>query len=91
MLFERQIAYLADWEAVVTPVVDHLCSRPKVDPDRIAITGCSMYGEAVVRATALEHRLAAVIPDPPVAPEKVRPPADEPQRPVGGAEAGAGE
>jgi hypothetical protein len=37
-LFERQIA---DREAVVTPVVDHLCSRPKVDPDRIAITRCS--------------------------------------------------
>lgn len=33
-------------------------------PDRIAITGCSMYAEAVVRATAFEHRLAAVIPDP---------------------------
>lgn len=27
MLFERQTAYRADWEAVVTPVVDHLCSR----------------------------------------------------------------
>ncbi len=40
-LFERQIAYRADREAVVTPVVDHLCSRPKVDPDRIAITRCS--------------------------------------------------
>lgn len=33
-------------------------------PDRIAITGRSMYAEAVVRATAFEHRLAAVIPDP---------------------------
>ena len=64
MLFEREIAYRADWEAAVTPGVDHLCSRPKVDPDRIAITGCSMYREAVVRATAFEHRLAAVIPDP---------------------------
>lgn len=32
--------------------------------DRIGIIGMSMCGEAVVRAAAFEHRLAAVVPDP---------------------------
>ena len=64
MLFERQIPYRPDWEKVVIPVVDYLCSRADVDPARIAIIGLSMCGEAVVRAAAFEHRLAAVVPDP---------------------------
>ncbi len=64
MLFERQIPYRADWEKVVTPVVDYLHTRADVDPARIALLGLSMCGEAAVRAAAFEHRLAAVIPDP---------------------------
>jgi hypothetical protein len=64
MLFQRQIPYRADWENVITPVVDYLRSRPDVDPDRIALLGLSMCGEAAIRAAAFEHRLAAVIADP---------------------------
>jgi hypothetical protein len=64
MLFEREIAYRADWEKVVTPVMDFLHTRPEVDRDRIGIIGMSMCGEAVVRAAAFEHRLAGVVPDP---------------------------
>ena len=64
MLFQRQVPYRADWEKVITPVVDYLRSRPEVDRDRIALLGLSMCGEAAVRAAAFEHRLAAVVPDP---------------------------
>jgi hypothetical protein len=64
MLFERGIPFRPDWEAVVTPIVDYLLTRPDVDPARIAISGWSMGGELVARAAAFEHRLAAVVLDP---------------------------
>jgi hypothetical protein len=64
MLFERGIPFRPDWEAVVTPVVDYLLTRPDVDPSRIATSGWSMSGELVARAAAFEHRLAAVVLDP---------------------------
>ena len=64
MLFERQIPFRADWEHVITPIVDYLQGRPDVDPRRIAITGWSLCGESVIRAAAFEHRLAAVAADP---------------------------
>lgn len=64
MLFERNIPFRPDWEAVVTPVVDFLIARPDVDPARIAIVGWSFAGELVPRAAAFEHRLAAVAVDP---------------------------
>jgi Esterase FrsA-like len=64
MLFEREIPFRADWEHVVTPIVDYLQERPDVDPRRIAITGWSLCGESVIRAAAFEHRLAAVVADP---------------------------
>jgi dienelactone hydrolase len=64
MLFERQIPFRVDWEHVVTPIVDYLRSRPDVDRRRIATTGWSLCGEAIIRAAAFEHRLAAVVADP---------------------------
>jgi dienelactone hydrolase len=63
MLFERQIPFRPDWENVITPVVDYLCSRPEVDPSRIVLNGSSLGGELVVRAAAYEHRLAALVAD----------------------------
>ena len=64
LLFEREIPFRPDWEAVVTPVVDWLRNRSDVDADRIALTGWSMGGELVARAAAFEPRLAAVVSDP---------------------------
>ena len=64
LLFEREIPFRPDWEAVVTPVVDWLRKRSDVDSDRIALTGWSMGGELVARAAAFEPRLAAVVSDP---------------------------
>jgi predicted alpha/beta-fold hydrolase len=64
MLFERKIPFRPDWEAVITPVVNYLQSRPDVDQRRIILSGWSMGGILVSRAAAFEHRLAALICDP---------------------------
>lgn len=63
MLFLRKIPFRSDWEAVVTPLVDYLLTRPEVDPARIALSGWSMGGNLVARAAAYENRLAAVVSD----------------------------
>ena len=62
-LFVHKIPFRHDWEAVVTPLVDFLLTRPEVDPARIALTGWSMAGDLVARAAAFESRLAAVVSD----------------------------
>jgi pimeloyl-ACP methyl ester carboxylesterase len=54
---------VADWENVVTPVVDYLFTRPEVDSARIALYGGSFGGYVAPRAAAFEHRLAACIAD----------------------------
>jgi len=64
MLFERNVPFRFDWEAVITPVVDYLLTRGDVDPGRIAIYGISQAGYWVPRALAFEHRIAAGIADP---------------------------
>ena len=64
MLFLRGLGFRPDWEAVITPVVDYLVSRPDVDPHRIALAGWSQGGALAARAAAFEHRLAAVVLDP---------------------------
>ena len=53
----------ADWENVVTPVVDYLLTRPDVDSARIALYGGSFGGYLAPRAAAFEHRLVACIAD----------------------------
>lgn len=63
MLFEKKIPFIADWETVVTPVVDYLLTRPDVDPDKLVLTGVSQGGYWAPRAAAFEQRLAAVVAD----------------------------
>ncbi len=58
---EQGLGFRPDWEAVVTPVVDHVLGLPAVDPDRIALLGISFGGYLAPRAAAFEHRLAACI------------------------------
>jgi len=55
--------FRADWEKVVTPVVDYALTRKDVDPKRIALHGESLGGYLAPRAAAFEHRLAACISD----------------------------
>ena len=64
MLFDRGIPFRADWEHVITPVVDFLVQRPEVDNDRIVLYGVSQAGYWVPRALAFEHRIAAAVADP---------------------------
>jgi hypothetical protein len=64
MLLERNVPFRADWEKVITPVVDYLLGFPDVDPGRIALYGVSQGGYWVPRALAFERRLAAGIADP---------------------------
>jgi len=57
------LTFRADWENVVTPVVDYLLTRSDVDPKKIALHGESLGGYLAPRAAAFEHRLAACIAD----------------------------
>ena len=63
-LFEQGLHFRPDWEAVVTPVVDHVLTRDDVDSQRIALLGVSQGGYWVPRAAAFEDRLAAAVADP---------------------------
>lgn len=62
-LVRQKLPMRADWEKVVTPVVDYLLTRPDVDSSRIALYGGSFGGYLAPRAAAFEHRLAACIAD----------------------------
>jgi len=62
-LVKQKMPMRADWEKVVTPVVDYLLTRPDVDSARIALYGGSFGGYLAPRAAAFEHRLAACIAD----------------------------
>jgi hypothetical protein len=63
-LVRQGIPFRPDWEAVLTPLLDHLAGRPDVDPARIAVLGLSQGGFWVPRAVAHEHRVAAAVADP---------------------------
>jgi hypothetical protein len=62
-LFERQIPFRHDWEAVLTPVLDAMLARPDVDAERVALIGVSQGGYWVPRAISFEHRFAAAVAD----------------------------
>ena len=62
-LIERGLTLRADWENVIAPIIDHLISRPEVDPDRIAVIGLSLGAHLAPRAASAEQRLAACIAD----------------------------
>jgi alpha-beta hydrolase superfamily lysophospholipase len=66
LLVRSGVPLVADWERVVTAVVDAVVDRPDVDPDRIAIHGWSLGGYLAPRAASGEHRLAACVADPPL-------------------------
>jgi pimeloyl-ACP methyl ester carboxylesterase len=59
---QRQgLGFIHDWEKVVSPVVDHLVTRPEVDSKRVALLGWSLGGYLSVRAAAFEPRIAATV------------------------------
>jgi hypothetical protein len=63
-LVRQHLPFRPDWEAVLTPLLDHLATRPDVDRDRVAVLGVSQAGFWVPRAVAHEHRVAAAVADP---------------------------
>jgi hypothetical protein len=62
-LYEQNIPFRHDWEAVLTPLLDSILPRPDVDEDRVALIGVSQAGYWVPRAIAFEHRFAAAVAD----------------------------
>ena len=51
-LVRQGIPFRPDWEAVLTPLLDHLATRPDIDPARIAVLGISQAGFWVPRRRA---------------------------------------
>lgn len=64
MLWLKGVPFRFDWEKVITPVVDYLCTREDIDNNKIALSGISQGGYWILRALAFEHRIAAGIADP---------------------------
>lgn len=64
LLFEQNIVFRPDWEAVIAPIIDELVTRDDVDASKIVLRGISFGGLLCPRAAAFEKRLAAVVCDP---------------------------
>lgn len=60
-LHREGLTFRADWEKVVTPVVDFALTLTGVDAEKIALMGISLGGYLAPRAAAFEKRIAAVI------------------------------
>ncbi|MDP2797540.1 MAG: alpha/beta fold hydrolase [Methanoregula sp.] len=59
----QHLPFRADWENVITPVVDYAVSQPDVDRNRIALWGISLGGYLAPRGAAYEPRIKALIAD----------------------------
>lgn len=59
----QHLPFRADWENVITPVIDYAVSRPDVDENRIALWGISLGGYLAPRGASSEHRIKALIAD----------------------------
>ncbi len=62
-LLQRGLTMRADWETVVTTLIDYLRSRADVDADRIALIGLSLGAHLAPRAASVERRLAGCVAD----------------------------
>ena len=58
---EQKLPFRYDWEAVVTPAVDYVLTRPDVDGDNLRSMGMSLGGYLAARAVAFEHRFRAAV------------------------------
>lgn len=63
VLTEQRQPIRADWENVITPVLDYALARDDVDGERIALIGLSLGAHLAPRAASGEHRLAACVAD----------------------------
>lgn len=60
-LHREHLTFRADWENVVTPVVNFALTRTEVNPSKIALMGTSLGGVLAPRAAAFEKRISALI------------------------------
>jgi pimeloyl-ACP methyl ester carboxylesterase len=60
---EQGLPFRPDWEFVLGPVLDYAVSRPEIAPDAIAHFGYSLGAYLVARASAFDHRAAALVLD----------------------------
>lgn len=58
---ESRRTFRADWDKVVSPVIDFALSLKEVDANRIALHGISLGGVLAPIAAAKDHRLKALI------------------------------
>jgi len=57
----QKLPFRADWEKVVTPVIDFALTLPGVNKNKIALLGISFGGYLAPRACAFDHRISACI------------------------------
>ncbi|MEI9995026.1 MAG: alpha/beta fold hydrolase [Rhizomicrobium sp.] len=57
---DQGLAFIDDWDKVVSPVVDWCETQPGMDASRIGLLGYSFGGWLVARAATRERRIAAV-------------------------------
>jgi alpha-beta hydrolase superfamily lysophospholipase len=62
-LIDHGLTLRADWENVISAIIDDLLTRPEVDPERIAVIGLSLGAHLAPRAASHDHRIAACIAD----------------------------
>ena len=63
VLRDQKLVMRPDWEAVITPVIDHALTRGEIAADKLVLFGYSLGGYLVARAAAFDHRVAALILD----------------------------
>lgn len=63
-LVRNGVPMRADWEVVISAVIDVAVKQPGIDTARIALYGMSLGGYLAPRAASAEPRLAACIADP---------------------------
>ncbi|NQE85929.1 alpha/beta hydrolase [Nocardia terpenica] len=55
----RGVASRPDYEVPTSAIVDHLMTRPDLDPERLGLLGISLGGYYAPRGAAFEHRIKA--------------------------------
>ncbi len=60
------LTFRPDYEVPIGAVIDHLCARPDVDPERLALAGESFGSYFAARGAAHDTRVRALVANPPV-------------------------
>ena len=64
LLYKQNIPLRADWETVITAVVDFALTLPDIDASKIILHGWSLGSYLALRGASGEQRIAACIADP---------------------------